>query len=287
MYVSIRDCMLPASGLSDPFQALAALGLDSVELAVGKDVEVGTFSAERGRPFALGRPQGRGDLKALLAERGVSVSALLMANNFTGENYHDEVSALVTTCEAAEELGIPAVRVDMVLGNADMPEEQFVRRCADAVRTALHATSTVDIGVENHGDTSNRPELLDKVFSAAGDGRFGLTLDSGNFYWYGHPLDRVYEIMETYAGRVHHTHIKNISYPADMRNVQREVGYKYGEYVCPIYEGDIDHARVVEILRAGGYERGLTVEDESLGKFPPEQQAEILKKDVEHLAGLL
>jgi len=145
----------------------------------------------------------------------------------------------------------------------------------------------VRIGVENHGRTSNRPELLDKVFAAAGDTRFGLTLDSGNFYWYGHPLDRVYEIMERYADRVCHTHIKNIAYPEQIRDVQREVGHNYGEYVCPIYEGDIDHRRVVRILRAAGYEGALCVEDESLGKFSPHERPEVLKKDVEHLKAFL
>ena len=109
----------------------------------------------------------------------VLLAVFLMANDFTGDDLNSEVAALVTTCQAAEAMGVPAVRVDIVLRKADMPEDEFVERCAGAVRSALEATSSVKIGVENHGSTSNRPELLDKLFPAVGDLRFGLTLDSG------------------------------------------------------------------------------------------------------------
>lgn len=286
MYVAIRDCMLPAMGLEDHFDALEALGLDSVELAVSGEARVSWPTSDGGQ-FDLTLADDRVRLKELFDAKGASICAFLMGNDFTSEEFDAEVRALVTTCEAAEAVCVPAVRVDMVLRRADMPEDEFVGCCAEAVRKALSATSSVRIGVENHGSTSNRPELLDKVFAAVGDMRFGLTLDSGNFYWYGHPLDTVYQIMERYADRTYHAHIKNIAYPEQMRNVQREVGYRYGEYVSPIYEGDIDHGRVVEILRQGGYEGDLSIEDESLGRFPKEQHAGILKRDADHLRSLL
>jgi len=287
LYVSIRDCMLPAMGTLDPFEALAALGLRSVEVAVSRGAAVEAFSANRGKPFELTSAADRRELWGLMEAEGVSVCAFLMGNDFTSGEFHREVGALVATCEAAEATGVPAVRVDMVLGDSRMPQAEFVRRCGEAVRQALKATDMVRIGVENHGNTSNRPEILEQLFEAVGDRRFGLTLDSGNFYWYGHPLARVYEIMKKYADRVCHTHIKNIAYPAGLRNVQREMGYRYGDYVAPIYEGDVDHGKVVAILRAAGYDGDLTVEDESLGKFPAEKRAEVLKKDVEYLRSLI
>jgi inosose dehydratase len=168
-----------------------------------------------------------------------------------------------------------------------MAEDEFMKRCIEASRRTLAETSRVRLGIENHGGTSNRPEFLDRIFDAVGDVRIGLTLDTGNFYWYGHPLDEIYRLMEKYAQRVCHTHIKNIAYPPDKRNIRREVGWEYGKYVCPIYEGDIDHRKVVAILRAAGYNGGLAIEDESLGKFPPAKHAEILKKDADHLKSLV
>ncbi|MCD6166289.1 TIM barrel protein, partial [bacterium] len=69
-------------------------------------------------------------------------------------------------------------------------------------------------GMENHGEYSNNPEFLQTVFSALKDSRIGITLDSGNFYWYGFPLDEVYQLFTELAPHTKHTHIKNISYPA-------------------------------------------------------------------------
>jgi sugar phosphate isomerase/epimerase len=166
-------------------------------------------------------------------------------------------------------------------------DEEFVKACVKAMKLALRECPKIRLGVENHGGTSNRPEFIERIFGDIGEERFGLTLDTGNFYWYGHPLEQVYKIIEKYASRVYHTHIKNISYPKEIRNTRREVGYKYGEYVCPIYQGDVDHKRVVAILRKAGYGHGLCIEDESLGKFSEAERKNVLKKDAEHLKSLL
>jgi sugar phosphate isomerase/epimerase len=133
----------------------------------------------------------------------------------------------------------------------------------------------------------NRPEFLQAVFEAVSSPRLGLTLDTGNFYWFGHPLSRVYEIMRQFAPKVKHTHVKNIAYPPEMREQQRPIGYEYGRYVCPIYEGDINHSIVVEILREAGYNGDLCIEDESLGKFAPDERRSVLQRDAEHLKALI
>ena len=73
-------------------------------------------------------------------------------------------------------------------------------------------------------------------------------MDTGNFYWYGNPIDKVYEILKSVAKYTKHTHVKNIQYPEETRNQQREIGWEYGKYVSPIYEGDIDHDRVIRML---------------------------------------
>ncbi|MBU2495925.1 MAG: sugar phosphate isomerase/epimerase, partial [Candidatus Omnitrophica bacterium] len=78
-----------------------------------------------------------------------------------------------------------------------------------------------------------------------------------------------------------------IRYPEETRNQQREIGWEYGKYVSPIYEGDLDHGRVIRILKETGYDGPLTIEDESLGKFEPANQKEVLKKDVSYLKKLL
>ena len=287
MYVSVRDCMLPVMGKADPCEALAALGLSAVELTVARPTSVAWVAAGEKKTFSLAARKDVAALKAALSEQKVMASALLMANDFSSDDFEGEVKALTVTCQAAEQMGVPAVRIDLVPHKGGMPEDQFVERCADATRRAIAACSDVDLAIENHGSTSNRPEFLEKVFGATGEKRLGLTLDTGNFYWYGHPLKQVYAIMEKYADRVYHTHVKNISYPAEMRNTRREVGYKYGEYVCPIYEGDVDHKRVVAILEKVGYARDLCIEDEGLGKFSEAERRDVLVKDAQHLKSLV
>jgi len=155
----------------------------------------------------------------------------------------------------------------------------------EGARKILAATegSGVALAVENHGRVSNRPEFLDRIFADVGSPRMGLTLDTGNFYWFGHPLESVYGIMERYAGRVRHTHVKNIAYPPETRAQTREIGWRYGDFCCPLEQGDLDHARVARILKAGGYAGALALEDESIGKAPEAERLEVLRRDIAHL----
>jgi len=286
MFVAIRDGMLRHVSESDPFGALEQLGLNSVEIAIDRDMNVGAFQREEGVPHNLASAEGRAALKEALDARGIGVCGLLMSNDFASDDREGEVEWLLRACEAAVELGAPAVRVDFI-PRQQMAEEDLIARGAEIINKVLAETSTPDVGIENHGNTSNREEFLEKIFAAVTSDRLGLTLDSGNFYWWGYPLDDVYRIMERFRGRVKHTHIKNIKYPAEQRNVHREMGWKYGDYVSPIYDGDVDHARVVSILRDAGYDRDLTIEDESLGRFPPADWPQILKKDADYLKSLL
>ena len=130
-------------------------------------------------------------------------------------------------------------------------------------------------------------ERLDKLFDGVGSAKLGLTLDCANFYWWGHPVNDLYPIYEKFAPRVVHTHCKSIRYPDDKKNVRREMGWEYGKYNCPIYEGDIDFKRVVKILRRANYRGDLCVEDESLEKCPEPERAGVLKKEIALLQKLV
>ncbi len=115
----------------------------------------------------------------------------------------------------------------------------------------------------------------------------GLTLDTGNFYWYGYPLQEVYKIILDFAPYVKHTHLKNVSYSEERRNVVRKPGEGWPKVAAPLYVGDINLERVVDMLNKAGYDKDLTIEDESLGNFPREQRAEILRKDIEFVKRLI
>ena len=108
----------------------------------------------------------------------------------------------------------------------------------------------------------------------------GLTLDAMNFYWFGHPLKDLYGLCEKFAPRTFHTHCKNLRYPDDKQNAPRPIGWEYDKHAAPLYEGDIDYARVAQILRKANYAGDLCLENECLGRFPKEQHPEILKQEV-------
>jgi sugar phosphate isomerase/epimerase len=114
----------------------------------------------------------------------------------------------------------------------------------------------------------------------------GLTLDAMNFYWFGHPLNDLYDLYAKYASRTFHTHCKNLKYPEEKRNVRRPMGWEYAKYAAPIYEGDIDYRRVAGILRKAGYKGDLCLENECLSHFPKDEQAGVLKKEIELLKQL-
>ena len=144
---------------------------------------------------------------------------------------------------------------------------------------ALVEGGPVRYGIENHGNTTNDPAFLDRLFEGVGSKHLGLTLDPCNFYWYGHPLGSLYEIYAKYA-RAFHTHCKNIRYPEDRREVRRPMGWEYARYTCPVGEGDIDYGKVVRLLREAGYAGDLCLENECLEKFPATERGSVLKREI-------
>ena len=64
------------------------------------------------------------------------------------------------------------------------------------------------------------------------------------------------------------------------------MGWEYSRYACPIYEGDIDFRKFAAILRKANYRGDLCLENESLRKYPENQHAKILKKEIALLKNL-
>jgi len=276
MFLSIRDETIFGAGYATLAEGLHDLNITGVELFVLRDDTVSAIVPAEGKTrLKLSNPAERAELASQAKASSVRIAALCMGNNFNAADKAEEIAWAVRTVEAAKELGVPAVRIDAIMsGEHDLPLSERQRLVADAVRQILDRTSTsgVELGIENHGFQGNDPEFVEGLLAAVDSPRLGLTLDSGNFYWRGWPLSQVYEIFAQFAGRVKHTHIKNIKYPVEIRETQREMGFEYGKYVSPIHEGDIDHTRYINTLRAAGYDRDICLEDESLGKYTPEQR---------------
>ncbi len=288
MYLSVRDGLVTHAGFPTVNAGLKALGVKAVEVGLDRDMSV--MSPASGERIVMAKEAGVNRLRDELAQVGAKGSAFLLPTDFNRGDGEAEIEWHVGALRAAEALGMKAIRIDAHMTGQDrLPLDERVGIFAAAVKEVIKRTADCPaaMGIENHGMQGNDPNFLRRLFDAVGSERLGLTLDSGNFYWAGHPLDRVYEIMEELAGRAKHTHLKNIRYPAEMRNQQRPLGYEYGKYVAPMYEGDIDHARVFKILAAAGYDGDLCLEDESLGHYQGEERLEVVRKDIEHMAECL
>jgi sugar phosphate isomerase/epimerase len=238
------------------------------------------------RKYTLATADGIQVLKDDLAASGCLITAFMMSNHFD-ERLDQELDSARSLAKAAQQLGVNTIRIDVVprklSGDAFLPFaiDTCKQLCAIAKGTPIR------FGVENHGKITNNPQFLEKLFAGVGSEKLGLTLDCANFYWWGLPLNELYATYEKFARRVVHTHCKSIRYPEDKKNIRREIGWEYGKYNCPIYEGDIDFKRIVSILRKAGYRGDLCVEDESLGKYPENERADIMRKEIAMLKGLV
>ena len=288
MYVSVRDDTIKHAGYPTIKAGLEALGLSAIEADFNREFTLPAIDSDKRFPA---RTEADADAYAAhLKEHGVTVSAFLLHNNLNADNLDAEHEWMEAAVRTAHRLGVPAVRIDSAMsGQQELPFDERVEKFVTGIRRLIDATkdTPVDLGIENHGYQGNDPNFLRAVFDGVGSTRIGMTLDTGNFYWRGHPMEKTMATIKEFAKYAKHTHVKNINYPEDKRDVQREMGWEYGKYVSPIYEGDVDHAKVVEYLRSAGYERDLCIEDESLGKFTEPERKAILKKDAEHLLSLV
>ncbi len=282
--IACRDSHLKATGKPDSWSAMKEIGVTGVEVEVNPALACPVLYTPN-ETYSLAMASGIAALKNKLAEQGLVITAFLMHNRFD-ERLDEELEWTRKLVKAAGALDVKVIRIDIVSRRTKGEEFQaFAAKLCKQLCAITEGTS-VRYGIENHGSVTNDPQFLERLFDAVDSPHLGLTLDTANFYWYGHPLDDLYKNFERFAPKVFHTHCKSIRYPEDKRNVRRPMGWEYNKYACPIYEGDIDFRRVAAILRKAGYRGDLCLEDESLGKYPEAEQAEVLKKEISLLKNL-
>jgi sugar phosphate isomerase/epimerase len=265
--------MVPRSEGENFFEALRGLGLDIIELNLCTEGK----APELGEGFSIHDAHA---LKARLDAKNVKVTALILGTDFSGPDAEEHVQWAIDSIRAAKVLGAPAVRIDTAT-QAQIPVEEVRANFVRCITRVLDETADtgVSLGIENHGHISNNPEYLDAIFAEVRNDRLGLTYDTGNFYWYGLPLSELYQVLEHFAPRARHTHMKSINYPKELRETRRETGLRYGELCCALDEGNIDFKRVVGFLKDAGYQGTLCIENESLPRYSVEEQKDIIRRD--------
>lgn len=295
MYAGIRDDSLEwyckKSGCSDYIDGLKRLGLRGLEIHVDRSLRAPDYSkpaSAKGATVDLGDPAVARRVKEIFTEAGVTVSAVLIENDFGRENIEAEIDWMIGAARVAESLGTDVVRINSVMSpSPEISREKYVDRVVGALRQALRETHATCFAIENHGVMGNEPEFIRAVLRGVSDQRLGLTLDTGNFYWAGYPLSTVYDLVKEFAPSTLHTHLKNMTFSPAEREKRRDWCRDWPKEARPLYEGDIDYSKVFETLQAAGYGRDVTIEDESLGNYPAQEAIEILQRDAKYVQGLL
>ncbi len=282
--VTCRDAMLISLKQANTWSALAAIGADGVEIQVADDMTLPNMRNPVG-PYSLAATTDVKRFGADAKAAGMRITGFCMSNQFE-RRPEAELALCGQVAAAAAALGVPAIRIDLRPEKLD--RDAFLRFSVDTMRKLIASTESTGVafGLENHGNTTNDPAFITALMAQVKSKRLGVTLDTANLYWFGHPLAKLYGLYELLAPHVVHTHCKSIRYPAAERDRQRPMGWKYREYACPVDEGDIDFTRVVAILRKAGYNNDLCIEDEFLGKLSPTDATQRLAKQVQFLKRL-
>lgn len=285
MYCSVRDCMVMGNLFRSPLEGLRHLEVNAVEITLERDFRVCAMDSHE--QISLISDKDARAYRIHLDGLGLKPTAFLTACDFSKGEKEENHRWITRAIELADMLGMPAVRIDSHMDRErELDFGERVALFAEGLGEALRRTSgsNVALGIENHGFQGNNLAFLLNVYKAVGSDRLGSTLDTGNFYWRGYPLSEVYGILTILAPYTKHTHIKNIHYPAEIRETSREAGFEYETYVSAIDEGDIDHFRVVDILAKAGYQEDICLEDESLGRLGTDaEQLAVLERDIKHL----
>ena len=289
MYCSVRDCMVMADEFPSAVEGMRHLGVDAVEIALSDGLEVCAMDSNEN--IKLASDEDARAYRKHLDALGIRGTAFLTVCDFSAGDFESNARWVARAIELADILGMPAVRIDSAMRRErELDFGTRVDLFAKGLGAALERTagSKVALGIENHGYQGNNLAFQLNVYKAVGSQRLGSTMDTGNFYWRGYPLSEVYGILNILAPFTKHTHLKNIKYPPEEREIMREAGWEYEKYVSPIDEGDIDHAKVLRLLAEAGYKGDICLEDESLGHFKPGQERmEVLERDVAHIKAII
>lgn len=176
-------------------------------------------------------------------------------------------------------------------------DEEYAEKVSEELNRLLDETGVLglEIALENHG-AKDRPlgvkkEFLQMLFENVNSERFGLTLDTGCFYWL-YPLEEYYKITECFLPYVKNVHLKNQTFPPEQRHRMKR-GIPVGEAHDTLYDGDIDLERVVKMLKSVGYDGALCIEDHSFQKIAESkgggisEMRNIIRRDVEFVRDLL
>ncbi len=169
-----------------------------------------------------------------------------------------EIDGFVAYCERAARLDIPVVRAfagDVKEGLSLSDVETCITEAFAEVMRRVQGLNVI-VGIENHGRLANDGIFLRELIETVASPKLGMTIDTGNFYWAGHPPERVEQYIELLTPYIVNVHIK-------------DVVYRDGKTAfVPAGRGIVPLRRLYALLEGAGYEGAIVSEYE--GEAPYE-----------------
>ena len=222
------------------------IGYTSCELGIGDIWEGEGEHAE----------QRAEDVRRLFEKHGMKISAVAAGNDFLQadpEELEAQIRRYRRVCEVIPHTGTDIVRSDGGWNRGDqVPQDQWDGMLLKAFQHCAEFLEELDvrIALDNHGVTTNDGDWQLSLIERVGSERLGVNLDTMNYLWYGHALDRIDHFYEILAPHVFHTHFKDGK------------GSRENYKGAALGEGDIHLDHAVACLRKAGYDGAWTAEYE-------------------------
>lgn len=194
--------------------------------------------------------------RRLLEKYGMQASAVAAGNDFLQADptaLEAQIERYRYVCKIIPHVGTDIVRSDGGWNRGDqVPEDQWdgmmleaFKRCADFLESY-----NVRIALDNHGVSTNDGDWQLSLIERVGSSRLGVNLDTMNYRWFGHELDKIDHFYEILTPHVFHTHMKD------------GTGSRQNYRGAALGEGEIHLDHALKCLTASGYNGAWTAEYE-------------------------
>ncbi|MEW6754232.1 MAG: sugar phosphate isomerase/epimerase [Candidatus Latescibacterota bacterium] len=203
--------------------------------------------------------KGAEQVRRMLDRYGLQPSAVAAGNDFIQSDPAEldaQIERYAYVCQIVPHAGTDVVRSDGGWNRkGDVPESRWDAMLVEAFKRVADSLEKhgVRCALDNHGRSTNDGDWQLSLIQRVGSPRLGVNLDTMNYRWYGHSLERIDHFFEILAPHVFHTHMKDGTNDQPFGRAYR--GAALGE-------GEIHLEYAVQCLKAAGYDGAWTAEYE-------------------------
>ena len=237
MKIGVIHYNFPGYSFTDFLKYASETGYGYVELSIGDVWGQGVDNLERKAE----------EVRKELESFGLKVSALSAGNDFVvleEEEIKAQVERMGRICGLANILETDAIRTEGGRPKDSVPKERWVEAMAGCLTRCIDYAEKNDVrlAVDNHGHVTNDGDLQIELFQRVDSDRVGANMDTMNYRWAGHSLDRIAHFYEIVAPHTFHTHMKD-----GTGSLREYRGAALGK-------GEIDLKYAIKCLRDAGYD---------------------------------